>query len=113
MRFPVFAIFLVLMLLGNGFAFYKMITGRQEFLSQFPKLNATAFNILRFLPLLNIIALAGLWFLKPWAAYLAMACGVAVILFDLYFGIYYHLYVAVPSTLVLLFFIIKYWNEFK
>jgi hypothetical protein len=66
-----------------------------------------------FLPAINIIALAGLWLLKPRAANLAIACGLAVIIFDIYFGIYYHLYVAVPSTFILLFFISKYRNNFK
>jgi len=113
MRFPVYAIFLLLMLLGNSFALYKLFTEKQEFLAKFPKLTETAFNVFRFLPVINIIALAGMWFLQSWAAYLAIACGVAVIAFDLYFGIYYHLYVAVPSTLILLFFAIRYWNHFE
>lgn len=106
-------IYLLIMLLGNCFALYKMFTARQEFFDQFPKLTETAFNIFRFLPIINIIALAGMWFFKSWGAYLAIACGIAVIVFDIYFGIRYHLYVAIPSTLILLFFIIKYWNEFK
>lgn len=113
MKFPLYAIFLLLMLLGNCFALYKLFTDKQEFLTKFPKLTETAFNIFRFLPVINIIALVGMWFLKSWAVYLALACGVAVIVFDLYFGIYYHLYVAVPFTLILLFFIIKYRNHFK
>jgi hypothetical protein len=113
MKFPVFAIFLLLLLLGNCFALYKMFTTKQEFLVQFPKLSGQAYNLFRLLPAINIIAIAGLWFLKPWAACLAIACCTAIIIFDGYFGIYYHLYVAIPSTLILLFFIIKYWNEFK
>ncbi len=113
MRFPVYTIFLLLMLLGNCFALYKMFTAKQEFFDQFPKLTEIAFNMFRLLPIINIIALAGMWWMKPWAAYLVMACGIAVIAFDIYFGIWYHLYVAIPSTLILLFFIIKYWNEFK
>lgn len=113
MRPPLYAIFLVLMLLGNCFALYKLFTDKQEFFTKFPKLTETTFNIFRFLPIVNIIALAGMWFFKPWAAYLAIACGIAVIAFDLYYGIYYHLYVAIPSTVILLFFIIKYWNHFK
>jgi hypothetical protein len=47
------------------------------------------------------------------AAYLAITCGVVVIVFDIQFSLYYHLYLAVLSTLLLLFFIIKYWNHFK
>ena len=113
MKLSVFAIFLLLMLLGNCFALYKMFTEKQVFLAQFPKLTEKPFTILLLLPVINIIAVAGLWFLKPWAAYLAIACGVAIIVFDVYFAIYYHLYVAVPSALILLFFISKYWNEFK
>jgi len=106
-------LFLLLMLLGNCFALYKMFTERQEFLSRFPKLTETGFNIFRLLPILNIMALAGMWFFKSWAAYLAIACGIAVIVLDIYFGIRYHLYVAIPSAILLLFFIIKYRNLFK
>jgi uncharacterized membrane protein (DUF2068 family) len=65
------------------------------------------------LPIINIIAIAGIWFLKSWGAYLALTCGAAVIILDLYYGIHYHLYVAIPSAIILLFFSIKYWNEFK
>jgi uncharacterized membrane protein (DUF2068 family) len=69
--------------------------------------------VFRFLPVINIIALAGMWFFKSWAAYSAIACSISIIVFDIYFGIWYHLYVAVPSTLILLFFIVKYWNHFE
>ncbi|MBI5858189.1 MAG: hypothetical protein HZB42_11160 [Sphingobacteriales bacterium] len=113
MRSLVFSVFLLLMLAGNCFALYKLFTGKQEFLTKFPKLTDTGFTIFRFLPVVNIIALTGMWFLKSWAAYLAIACGLAVIGFDLYFSIYYHLYVAIPATLILLFFIFRYWNHFK
>lgn len=113
MRFPVYMIFILLMLLGNSLAIYKMFTAKQDFFDQFPKLTETAFSIFRLLPVINIIALSGMLLMKPWAAYLVIACAIAVIVFDIYFGIYYHLYVAVPSTLILLFFINKYWNEFK
>lgn len=113
MRFPVYTIFILLMLLGNGFAVYKMFTAKQEFFDQFPNLTETAFKIFRLVPVINIIALAGMLLMRPWAVYLVIACGIAVIAFDIYFGIWYHLYVAIPSSLILLFFIIKYWNEFK
>lgn len=113
MRFPVYSIFLLLLLTGNCFALYKLFTDKQAFLSQFPRLTENVFNLFRFFPVINIMALAGMWFLKPWGAYLAITCGIIVIVFDIYFGIYYHLYVAIPSTLILLFFIVRYWNEFK
>ena len=89
-----------------------LLTNRNFFVKS-PELTETGFAILRVMPFLNIAALAGLWFLKSWGAYLAIACGVAVIVLDIYFEMYYHLYAAVPSTLILLIFIIKYWNHFK
>jgi hypothetical protein len=61
---------------------------------------------------LNIIALAGMWYLKWWGAALAVAGGLLVIGFDIYFGIRYHLYVAVPSLLLLLFLIFWYRSQF-
>lgn len=113
MKYPVFAIFLILMLAGNLFALYKLWTAKQEFLSKFPALSETAFTFFSVLPLLNILALAGLWFFKPWAVWLAISCSVLVIVFDFYYGIRYHLPVAIISTVLLLFFIIRYWNAFK
>ncbi len=101
------------MLAGNCFALYKLFSDKQEFFTKSPALTETGFVVLRIIPFLNIISLAGLWFFQAWAVYLATACGIAVIALDIFFGIYYHLYAAVPSTLILLFFIIKYWNQFK
>lgn len=103
----------MLLLAGNCFAVYKLFADKQEFFAKSPRLTETGFTILRVLPFLNIVALAGLWFFKSWTAYLAISCGVIVIALDIYFGIYYHLYAAIPSTLLLLFFIIRYWNHFK
>jgi hypothetical protein len=54
-----------------------------------------------------------MWFLKSWSPYLAIIGAIAVIAADIYFGIRYHLYLAVPATLILLFFITRYWNHFK
>lgn len=105
--------FLVLMLMGNSFALYKLFTAKEEFLVRFPRLTETGFTLFRLLPVLNIVALAGLWFFKPWAAFLAAGCGLAIILLDIVFGIHYHLYVAVPATALLLFFIWYYRAYFK
>lgn len=113
MKAYIYPLFLLLLLLGNCFALYKLFADKQEFLNQFPKLSDTGITLLKILPVINIVAIAGMWFLKPWGAYLAIGCGVAVIVLDIYFGIYYHLYVAIISTIILLFFIIRYWNEFK
>lgn len=113
MRPVIYAIFILLMLLGNCFALYKLFTDKQAFLAKFPGITGSGFAVFRFLPLINIIALIGMWYLTYWGACLAVACGITVIALDLYFGITYHLYVAVPSAVLLLFFVIKYWNDFK
>lgn len=112
-RHPLFAIFILLMLAGNVFALYKLFADKHEFLTRFPRLTPATFSIFRFLPLINIIALAGVWFLKLWGAILALACAAAVICIDILFEISYHLYVAIPSALLLLFFLVQYRNLFR
>ena len=113
MKYSIYYAFLILMLAGNSFALYKLFADKQAFTDQFPNITATGFTLFRLLPLVNIISLAGLWFFKPWAAYLALGCGLLIIVLDILFKMHYHLYVAVPSTLVLLLFILYYWNQFR
>lgn len=113
MKTIVFPAFILLLLLGNCFGAYKLFTAKQDFLSKFPKLTEEAYGLIRFLPLVNIIALAGVLFWQKWGVYLALVCAAAIIFCDIVFGIYYHLYVAVLSTAMMIFFIIKYWNFFK
>jgi uncharacterized membrane protein (DUF2068 family) len=78
------------------------------FFSKLPALTETGFTLLKWLPVFSIIALAGMWFLKSWGAYLAIICGMAIIIADIYFGIYYHLYAAIPSTVLMIALVIKY-----
>lgn len=113
MRPLLFTIFLLLMMAGNVFAAVKLITSKQTFFEQSPRLTETGFTILQIIPFVNLAALAGLWFYQSWAAWLAIAAGLAIIVLDIRFGIWYHLYVAVPSLGILLYFIIRYWNQFK
>ena len=113
MRLPVYSVFIFLMLAGNCFGLYQLVSGKQEMLTKYPKLTEQNYFILLMLPVINIVALTAMWFLKSWSPYLAIAGAVLVIIADIYFGIRYHLYVAVPSFLLLIFFIIRYWNHFK
>lgn len=113
MKLLIYSIFIFLMLAGNCFGLYQLFTSKQDFLARFPRLNSTNYIILQILPVINIIALAGLWFLKSWSPWLAIAGALAVIAADIYFGTWYHLYLAIPSTIILLFFIIKFRNHFK
>ena len=113
MRPLLYSVFLILMLLGNSFGLFQIFTAKQEFMSKVPKLNDQNYFLLQLLPLVNIAGIIGMWFFKSWSPYVAIIGAVAVIGADVYFGIKYHLYLAVPSALILLFFIFKYWNQFK
>lgn len=113
MRPLIFTILLLLLLAGNCFAAYKMFTDKDFFLAKMPGLTEKQFTFFRWLPLLNIVLLAGIWFWQYWAVWLIVIAGVVVIAFDIYYSFFYHLYLAIPSFLLLLFFIIKYWVKFK
>lgn len=113
MKLSIYSLFILLMLAGNCFGLYQLITGKQEFLAKFPRLNGNNYLILQLLPVINIIALSGMWYFKTWSPWLAIAGALLVIAVDLYFQVWYHLWLAVPSTAILVFFIIKYWNHFK
>ena len=113
MKLPAYFLFLSLMLAGNCFGLYQLFTGKQEFISTFPRLNNSNYFILEILPVINIIGLAGMWFLKSWSRWLAIFGAVGVLVVDIYFDIRHHLYLAIPATIILLFFIIKYRNHFK
>lgn len=105
--------FIGLMLIGNCFGVYKLFADKQSFITQFPKLTENLYFYFKLLPVINIIALIGLLFWQKWAAYLAIVLGVVVIGFDIYLGIKYHLYVAIISTIVLLFLIFKFRHQLK
>ncbi|HPG11927.1 MAG TPA: hypothetical protein PLU37_10375 [Chitinophagaceae bacterium] len=113
MKTVVFPAFILLLLLGNCFGAYKLFTAKEDFLSKFPKLTEEAYGLIRYLPLVNIIALAGVLFWQKWGVYLAVACAILIIVCDILFGIYYHLFIAVPSTIFLIYLIARYWNFFE
>lgn len=108
-----YTLFILLMVAGNCAGLYKLFTDKQVMLEQFPRLTESAYAVFRLLPVLNLIALAGLWYFRYWGAGLAVAGGLLIIGFDIYYGIRYHLYAAIPSMLLLLFFIFLYRNHFK
>ena len=113
MRAPLFTIIVILLLAGNSFGAYKLFTEGPVFMEKYPGLTPERFQIFKWLPVVNILSLVGLLFWQRWGAWLAIACGLAVITCDIFFGIKYHLYVAVPSTLILTFFIIRFWHQFN
>jgi hypothetical protein len=106
-------IFLGLMLAGNSFGFFQLVTQKQTFLEKFPELTPKNIFWFQLLPVLNIAGLAGMLFFKSWSPYVAVAGALLVIVADIYFNIRYHLFVAIPSALILLWLIVFFWNKFK
>jgi hypothetical protein len=106
-------ILIVLMLAGSIFGLTYLSFFRDEFLFTYPNFNNPTLSLFSFLPLLSLPALIGLWFWQKWAVNLVTVCTILVIVADIYFNIWIHLYVAVPSSLILAFLVYKNWSYFK
>lgn len=113
MRYPIYGIFIILMLAGNLFAAWKLWTDKADFIARFPSLQGLAFECFRIIPVLNIVALGGLWFFRPWAAWAAILLSIAVIALDIIYHIRYHLPIAIVSAVLLLFFLFRYREAFR
>jgi hypothetical protein len=100
-RPAVFSIFLGLLLIGNLFAAFQLLTSGEGFLDRFPRLTPAKLNVLRLIPLLNIVALTGVWFWKRWGVVAATGLGLVTIGFDIALEIWYHLIVAAVSVVLL------------
>ncbi len=113
MRPLLFTVLLTLLLLGNGFAAYKLFTAPQEITASNPKVTAVALQLLQWLPVVNIAAIAGMFFRQKWAAILVLLLGVFVLYLDIRYQIRHHIYVALPSLLIMAYFIRRYWGWFR
>jgi hypothetical protein len=109
----VYYIFIGLILAGNTFGLYKFLTGKEAFIQKFPSVTNNNYFVFQLLPIINSTGLAGMLFFKNWSPWIAVLGAVTVIAVDLYFGVRYHLYIAIPSTFILLFLIYKFYNLFK
>lgn len=108
-----FRTFIILLCIGNCFGAYGLLAGQADIVAKFPKLTFEWLTFLTTVPVINLIGLGGLWFWQSWAACLVILSGLVVAIADIYFGINYHLFVAVPSLLTLCFFIFKFWPNFN
>jgi uncharacterized membrane protein YqjE len=106
-------ILIVLLLIGSVFGLTTLSFFRDELLFNYPNFNNPTLSLFSFLPLLSLPALIGLWFWEKWAVNLIAICSVLVIVADIYFNIWTHLYIAVPSSLILAFLVYKNWSYFK
>jgi len=113
MKLLIYYIFISLMLLGNCFGLYQSFTARPELITKMPLLNDKNYFLVQVIPAFNIIALTGMLFLKSWSRYMTIAGAIAVIIFDIYFGVKYHMRLALFFSLVLLYFMVKYRDHFK
>lgn len=105
--------FIILLIIGNFFGLLNLTFFRDEFLFKYPKFNNPTLSLFSFLPLLSIPALIGLWFWQKWGVNMIAGCSLLIIIADIYFNIWQHLLIAVPSSLFLAFLVYKNWNNFK
>lgn len=101
------------MLAGNLFGLYNFITAKVALLEKFPSITEKNYWLFPFLSVLNITALFGMLYFKSWSPWLAMLGAIAVIAIDFYFDIHYHLFLAVPSSIILLYLIYYFSNHFN
>ncbi len=106
-------VMLVLLLLGNIFAFYKISIAPSEFLSKYPKLDNSALFGLKIIQLCNIVCLIGIWYFQKWGVWAAILLTLLVVALDIYYQLWYHIFVVLLSTGILLFFVHKNWQYFK
>ena len=106
-------IFLSFMLIGNCYGFVQLLINKTSFIEKFPAVNLKNIWLLQLLPLLNMAGITGLMLFKPWSPYVVLLGALLVIAADIYFEITYHLYVAVPSTIILAILIFLFKNHYK
>lgn len=113
MRPVLFTILIGLLALGNVFGAWKLFTAKTAFFDRIPGLTENLWFLLCDLPLLNVLALAGIWYWQKWGVYLAGITAMTVIGLDVYLRIKYHLPVALLSTALLATAVIYYWKNFN
>ena len=106
-------VMLVLLLMGNIFGFYKISVSSSDLLSKYPKLDNNSLSALKIIQLCNIISLVGIWFFQKWGAGAAILLALLVIALDVYYQLWYHIFVVILGTGLLLFFVYKNWQYFR
>lgn len=106
-------ILLLLLLVGNIYAFVKISTEPLIFLKLYPKINLTYLKVIKLIQIFNTISIVGMWYLKKWAIYMALLLSFIVILTDLHFEITHHIYVVLISTLLGVIILFKNWAIFR
>jgi hypothetical protein len=100
MRHPFLTVIIILLLAGNIYGFYNLLARPAAF-QQKLHIPAAALQWLRWLPLLSMAGLAGLWLGQTWGVYVSAAAALAIIVTDVVFGVQYHLPIAIISTALL------------
>jgi len=95
---------IILLFISNLFGAWKLISDPARFSPVFDPLNSGQIRLIAIIPVVSLVALILLWRGKPAGLPLIIIAFTAVLLLDLYFGIWYHLVLAVSSFSLLYYF---------
>lgn len=108
-----FVIILLLLLVGNAFAFFRISLNPSALMEDFPRLTPNALSGFQGIQVLNVVCILGIWYYRKWGVWLAVALALLVIILDIKYQLWYHVFVVLIVTGILLFFIRKLWRQFR
>jgi Ca2+/Na+ antiporter len=106
-------IVLALLIIGNIYGMYNFFAKGGEFLAKNPAINTTVFLWLKWLPLINIIAITGIFLQYKWALVLLALCFAIVVIIDVKYEIWYHLLMILCFSLILFFLIRRDFEKYQ
>ncbi|MFN8254106.1 MAG: hypothetical protein U0W24_00335 [Bacteroidales bacterium] len=106
-------IMLLLLFAGNILAFLKIRQNPEAILRLFVNMNSKSLILLQVIQFLNIISIAGIWFLRKWGVWFALALTVVVLYLDFYYQIWHHIPVLLIAAALTSWAIGKNWKMFR
>lgn len=106
-------IILLLLLVGSAFAFFRISVNPSALTEDFPRLTPNVLSGFQVIQFLNVVSILGIWYYRKWGVWLAVLLALLVIILDIIFQLWYHVFVVLVVTGILLFFIRKVWRQFR
>ncbi|MBI4418247.1 MAG: hypothetical protein HY563_05685 [Ignavibacteriales bacterium] len=88
------------LLAAHVFGAIALLTRWREIQTNHPRLTDDVFPLAAFLIFFSMTGLIATWYWKRWGPVCVTAAYVLVLLFDAYFGIYHHMYVATGAIML-------------
>lgn len=106
-------IMLLLLLVGNLFGLLTLQLKKEKVQAKNLLLTSSIINFLKGIQLLNIIAIAGVWFFHSWAVWLGLFLTILIVAVDIRLKIWYHVGLAILSSSITGYFIWMDWHLFR